>query len=891
VYKGGNSPTAGTLLLEQDFEAPASAAGGALVTLPLQHPQQFKQGDIFWVVFYYSSINQPQGYNTNTPNPGRNFYSPDGSSWSALESAGGGFASSTYIIRALEMPQWLSVSPGTGQVAGGSSLQHEVTVNASGLQNGKYKGKVQVMTNDPDQPLITVEVSMQLEDSPVAGFAANKTEVIPGETVSLLNLSKNADAYEWEFKGASPESSTLDAPNVVYSKPGKYKVSLKAKSTQTGRVSEALVKEDYVVIQNTLCHNLNYPFTGAESLATNDGEYITGTNKQGDKAKVNYFDFDRPEAYVTGIKVKFGFAVVASPDATIIVAVWDVDASSGEPRKILASKEVKLADVAADIASGQVTNVEFDAPVRLTGSFFAGVLLNTEEGNAVAIVHNDNRDASPGIAWTQDSRNNWASLGTVWPNMAYVALYVQPAVTQTLTPLVANFTISSESVCVGQQVQLDASSTVGAVRYEWLLEGAVTTTSTAVNPVATYATAGTYRITLKAYDSCSGVIVTTKEINIEALPDAAVTVSGSTTLCEGEKVTLSAVAGDDLTYRWSNGATTCSIEVSTSGEYTVTVTNATNCTTTSEAVVVKVNPLPVARIVADGSTTFCEGEKVKLSAPDGDAYTYRWSNGATSRTIEVGTAGSYTVTVTNTSGCAATSEAVVVSVNALPVAQITASGATTFCEVNNVVLTASEGNSYVWSNGATTRSITVAESGTYTVSVTNSNGCAATSQEVRTIVNPLPDKPLVHRDDIMLTSAAATGNQWYRNNMALPGATGSIYEAMEPGLYQVLVTSASGCSSEMSEQVKVAEMDLVTNLKVYPNPGNGLLNITFTGLRPDLVNVRVFDMIGKQIYEGKKSMLDEREFQIDISTAGAGVYMLQIQHKTSNYNRRIVVQH
>jgi hypothetical protein len=143
--------------------------------------------------------------------------------------------------------------------------------------------------------------------------------------------------------------------------------------------------------------------------------------------------------------------------------------------------------------------------------------------------------------------------------------------------------------------------------------------------VATYATAGTYRITLKAYDSCSGVIVTTKEINIEALPDAAVTVSGSTTLCEGEKVTLSAVAGDDLTYRWSNGATTRSIEVSTSGEYTVTVTNATNCTTTSEAVVVKVNPLPVARIVADGSTTFCEGEKVKLSAPDGDAYTYRWS--------------------------------------------------------------------------------------------------------------------------------------------------------------------------------------------------------------------------------------------------------------------------
>ncbi|AKD04956.1 hypothetical protein PKOR_20005 [Pontibacter korlensis] len=890
VYKGGNSPTAGTLLLEQNFEAPASAVGGALVTLPLQHPKQFKQGDVIWVVFYYSGINQPQGYHTNTPNPGRNFYSPDGSSWSSLESAGGSFVSSTYLIRALEMPQWLNVSPGTGQVAGGESLQNEITVNAAGLKKGKYKGKIQVMTNDPNQPLTTVEVSLQVEDFPAADFSANITEVIPGETVTFLNLSKNADVFEWEFEGGEPASSTLKSPDVVYSTPGKYKVSLKAKSTQTERVSEALVKEDYIVVQNTLCHNLNYPFKGIESLTTTDDGYITGNNKQGDKAKANYFNFDRPDAYVTGVEVKFGFAAAVSPDATITVAVWDVDASSGEPRSILASKEVKLADVAADVATGHVTDVVFDTPVRLTGSFFAGVLLNTEGGNSVAIVHNDNSEPSPGTAWTQDSQNNWASFGTVRPGMANIALYIQPAVTQTLTPLAANFTISSESVCVGQQVQLDASSTVGAVRYEWLLEGAVTTTSTAVNPVAVYAAAGTYKVTLKAYDSCSGVIVTTKEINVQVLPDDAVTIAGSATLCEGEKVTLSAMAGDGLTYRWSNGATTRSIEVSTPGEYTVTVTNAANCTTTSKAVVIKVNPLPAARIAADGSTILCEGEKVGLSAPAGDGYTYLWSNGATTRTIETGTAGNYTVTVTNNNGCATASEAVVVSVNALPVAHITASGPVTFCQGNTVVLTASEGNSYLWSNGATTRAITVAESGSYTVSVTNSDGCAATSPEVRVTVNPLPDKPWVYRDDITLTSGAATGNQWFRNNIAIPGATGSVYEAVEPGVYQVLVTNASGCSSEMSEEIKVTEVELVTSLKVYPNPGNGLLHITFTGLKPDIVNVRILDMTGKVIYEGKKSMLDDRELQVDISTAAAGVYMLQVQCKTSNYSQRVIVQ-
>jgi plastocyanin len=743
VYKGGNLPTAGTLLLQQAIDAPASAANGTLVTIPLQQPQLFKQGDAFWVVLYYSGINQPQGYNANTPNAGRNFYSSNGTNWYSIESAGGVLASSTFIIKALDMPQWLSVSPGTGQVAAGNLLQDAITVNAAGLQKGRYKGTVQVRTNDPSRPLTTVKVNLQLEESPQPGFDASATEVLPGEAVTFLNSSKNADAYEWQFEGAAPVSSTLASPTVAYSKPGKYKVSLKAKSAQTGRTSKALVKEGFIVVESTLCQNLNHPFAGSAPLATNDDGYPTGNNRGGDIAKVNYFDYNRPASYVTGIKVKFGAAVAIGTSATIKIAVWDVDDSDGKPQSIIASKEVKLTEVAADVAAGLVTNVVFDAPVRLTGSFFAGVLLNNEPGNTVALVHGSNNGTTPGIAWTQDSQNGWNPFGAAWPEQADIAFYVQPAITRTIAPILADFTISADSVCVGEQVQLDASSTVGAVRYEWLLEGASITSTTAINAWATYPTAGTYRATLKAYDACSGVVVISKYITVKELPDATITANGATTFCAGESVTL----------------------------------------------------------------------------------------------------------------------------------------------------TASEASGYLWSNGATTRSIVVSENGDFTVRVMNSNGCGTTSEEVKTVVYPLPDKPSIGRSDVTLTSNAATGNQWFRNSAAIPGATGAVYEATEPGAYQVQVTNADGCVADMSEGLNVTEQDLVTDLKVYPNPGSGIFDITFTGLRPDKVNIRIFDTVGKVVYEEKKNMLGSRGLQVNVSTAAAGVYMLQLQHNGRNHHRRIVVQH
>src|ERR1035437_8207576 len=142
------------------------------------------------------------------------------------------------------------------------------------------------------------------------------------------------------------------------------------------------------------------------------------------------------------------------------------------------------------------------------------------------------------------------------------------------------------------------------------------------------------------------------------------------------------------------------------------------------ATIVIVNALPATpTITAGGPTTFCAGGSVTLTSSAG--ITYLWSNGATTANINITTAGSYSVRVTNANGCqSAPSAATVVTVNALPATPtITAGGPITFCVGGNVTLTSSAGTSYLWSNGATTPSINITTSGIYTVQVTNASGC------------------------------------------------------------------------------------------------------------------------------------------------------------------------
>lgn len=145
---------------------------------------------------------------------------------------------------------------------------------------------------------------------------------------------------------------------------------------------------------------------------------------------------------------------------------------------------------------------------------------------------------------------------------------------------------------------------------------------------------------------------------------------------------------------------------------------------------------PVPNITAGGSTTFCQGGSVVLTADA--ANSYLWSTGETTQAITVSATGNFVVTVYNAALCSSTSASTSVTVNPLPpTPTISANGPLTFCANSNVTLTSSTANEYLWSDAEITQSIVVNTAFTFSVTITDANGCTATSASVTTNTIPL----------------------------------------------------------------------------------------------------------------------------------------------------------
>ena len=278
---------------------------------------------------------------------------------------------------------------------------------------------------------------------------------------------------------------------------------------------------------------------------------------------------------------------------------------------------------------------------------------------------------------------------------------------------------------------------------------------------------------------------------------ATATANGPTTFCPGGNVVLTASSGSS--YLWTPGnQTTQSITVSSAGSYSVTVIQSNGCSATSTPMTVSVSSAATSTITPNGATTFCQGGSVVLSANSGNSYLWT-PGGATTQSITASSSGSYTVRVTNAGGCSATSSAVIVTVNSNPTATITPGGATTFCQGGNVTLTSSTGSSYLWlPNNETTQSINVSSSGSYSVRVTNSNGCSSTSAAQNVTVNvpavpvitPSGSTSIIQGQTVTLTSSAGASYNWTPN-----GQTTQSITVGTAGSYRVTVTYANGCSA------------------------------------------------------------------------------------------------
>ncbi len=402
----------------------------------------------------------------------------------------------------------------------------------------------------------------------------------------------------------------------------------------------------------------------------------------------------------------------------------------------------------------------------------------------------------------------------------------------------------------------------------------VTTPSLNVIGTVTY-----YAASRNMTTGCESATRTAVTLTITSAPASAANAASSTTFCTGGSVILTATTG--LSYAWSNGATTQSITVSNTGNYSVAVTQAGGCVSTSNIIPVVVNALPTIGIVNSGSNIFCQGNNVTLTATAGNSYL--WSNGATTQSINVSNAGSYSVTVNQGNACINNSLTTIINVNPLPIATISAAGPTSFCDGNSVLLNASTGSTYLWSNGATTASLTANVSGNYSVKVTDANGCFTTSTPLNVTVTPKPTVSIVAQPytnlypglstSLTAIAGAAVSYIWFKNGVAVSGANNALLPLSfsNKGNYYVQVTNASGCSNN-SNIINVGD-SATAALYIYPNPNNGQFQVNYFNTSVSKNMITIFDAKGSRIYNKTfETTIGYQLININMYRPGTGNY-------------------
>ncbi|UKN02998.1 T9SS type A sorting domain-containing protein [Paracrocinitomix mangrovi] len=455
-----------------------------------------------------------------------------------------------------------------------------------------------------------------------------------------------------------------------------------------------------------------------------------------------------------------------------------------------------------------------------------------------------------------------------------------------------------DQVCVGDSVQLGAT---GALTYVWNASTSLSSTTVA-NPYAFPTSITTYTVTGTDGNGCTDQ----DNVTISTLSLPNVNAGTTDSHCLGDSTHI--FASGALTWQWVNDNDLSNLNTSNPWAsntidkwFYVYGTDVNGCTNI-DSVEITVDPLP--NVTAGPDISICTGDSVQLNATGADTYvwdshpTFLSPTNVSNPWVKPIVQTTYVFTGTNTTtGCENTTD-ITVSLNALP--NIDAGLDTSMCIGDSLQLMATGGVTYIWSNASTLSSNIIADPWSFTTTdVTyyldgyDANGCFG-EDSIHVIVNPLPSAPAILEVGQWLISSYNSGNQWYLNGSPVAGATNDSLnwvDQAQNGSYTLLYTDANGCQSfSPSNNIIIIddigfEENNAIEVKMYPNPTNGLLNIE---LGEDI------DMLFVTTLNGKVLMLEQNILsgikQIDLSELPTGVYMIQIVKDDRVLNRRIVKQ-
>jgi hypothetical protein len=448
------------------------------------------------------------------------------------------------------------------------------------------------------------------------------------------------------------------------------------------------------------------------------------------------------------------------------------------------------------------------------------------------------------------------------------------------------------TICAGESPNIAA---FGTAPFRW--STGATTSSITVSP----STTTTYGVSVSA-NGCEA----SDEVVITVLPKPNVSAGDDKTICAGQVASLIAT-GSGGTYRWNTGATTASIQVQPSAliEYTVSVTK-DGCTSTDK-VIVDVNPTPLANAGPDRSIT-CEAPQVRLDgsrSSSGVLIRYQWSelddgrivSGNTTASALVNRPGNYSLLVTNVvTGCAATDQVAVTGTEPVEVFSIQLLEVRCFGEATGSANLSLRGGqapyTYKWSNGATTNVVRGLKAGVYTVTVADQGNCRDTldveikqAEELKiTNIRVIP-APTGNTGGIDITVAGGSPPydfRWFRGTTLLSATEDLLNIGI--GEYVVEVYDANNCSSRsnpivVGRTVSVEDLTLAKATQVYPNPTAGQTLLSIHLPKAQKLNVELYDYLGRRLQQRKLDSGTRFLESLDLSNYPAGMYYLRLVSK------------
>lgn len=355
-----------------------------------------------------------------------------------------------------------------------------------------------------------------------------------------------------------------------------------------------------------------------------------------------------------------------------------------------------------------------------------------------------------------------------------------------------------------------------------------------------------------------------------------------------------------FTYNWGAGRTGSTISGLSAGNYTVTVTDTGGCSNVATIVVTQPSSLSINPAITPASCFGGSNGGATVAAAGGTpGYQYSWAGGVTGATVSGLAAGNYTVTVNDANSC---SSVFTVSVTQPTQVSISATTVPVSCSGHtDGSITASgsggtPGYSYSWPGGVSGATASGLSAGSYTVTVTDNNGCTASSSYTISQLNPVNATISVTQPAGGVTTGSALidsivgGTAPYTANWS-NGQSGYSMSGLAPGTYTVTITDSRGCDQTdtvvINKTTGIAAIGSGINFSLYPNPASNEVVVYLEGLSTD-ASISLKDILGQTLFSQNTTAQSNR---INLNAFVGGVYFIEVSEEGRKADQRLIISH